>query len=173
VAFWRDVVESFLADVSDLARLCVCIVHLRVGPERFGWQIRCRDNPRVVWKSSRARVAQAAVGVALIAAGAYAVVVGNDSADSAGLRVFNACIAQKQLLVLVGHGNQHGVIETVTDRNSGALVGEVAADSRAHPIMLGGAAAATNRYVMSTASPLGRDASAIEECWDSYSPIAP
>jgi hypothetical protein len=125
----------------------------------------------VNWRGSRARAALVAIGVLVIAAGACAVVELSGSGDSGGLHVFNACIAQKQFLVLVGHGNRHGVIETVTDRKSGGLVAEVA-DNRADPMMLGGAAAVANRYVMSTATPLGRDASAIEECWDSYSPVA-
>jgi hypothetical protein len=119
------------------------------------------------------RLALFAISVAVIAAGAYAVIGVSDTGDSGGLGVFNACIDHKQFLVLVRHGNQHGVIEALRDRKSGALMGEVVPNHGPFPIMLGGAAAATNRYVMSTATPLGRDPSAIENCWDSYSPVAP
>jgi hypothetical protein len=142
-------------------------------PEALWLAIQCRDNHRVNWRSSRTRVTLLTIGLAVIAAGACAVVAVSDTGDSGGLRVFNACIAQRQFLLLVHHGNQHGVIETLRDRKSGALVGEIAANNRVPRSMLGGAAAATNRYLMSTATPLGRDPSAIEDCWDSYSPVAP
>lgn len=135
--------------------------------------IKRRDNHRVNRRGSRTRLTLLTTGLAVIAAGAYAVVAASDSGDSGGLGVFNACIDQKHFLVLARHGNQRGVIETLSDRKSGALAGEVAANNRVPRIMLGGAAAATDRYLMSTVTPLGRDASAIEDCWDSYSPVAP
>ena len=119
------------------------------------------------------RLAVLAIGVAVIAAGADAVIAVSNTDGKGGLSVFNACLDQRRFLVLVRHGNQHGVIETLRDRKSGALMGEVVPNTGPLPIMLGGAAAATNHYVMSTSTPLGRDPSAIENCWDSYSPVAP
>ncbi len=119
------------------------------------------------------RLALLAVGVAVIAAGAFGVIAVTNTGDNGGLGVFNACLGQNRFLVLVRRGNQHGVIETLRDRKSGALMGEVVPNTGPLPVMLGGAAAATIRYVMSTSTPLGRDPSAIENCWDSYSPVAP
>ena len=119
------------------------------------------------------RVALFAIGVAAIAAGTYAVVAVSDTGNGSGLSVFNTCIGQKPSLVLVRHGNPHRVIEVLRDRKSGALMGEVTANTGPFPIILGGAAAATDRYVMSTVKPLGPDPTAMEECWDSYSPPAP
>lgn len=124
-------------------------------------------------RSLRMRLALLTIGVVAIAASTYAVVSASNSGDSGGLGVFNACLSQKRFLVLVRHRNQHGVIETLRDRKSGALMAEVVPNTGPLPVMLGGAAAATSRYVMSTSTPLGRDPSAIENCWDSYSPVAP
>jgi hypothetical protein len=123
--------------------------------------------------SPRIRILLLAVTVAAIALGAYAAVALSTTGRSGGLGVFNACIDQKQFLVLARNGNRHAVIETLKDRKNGVLMGEVTHNTGPLPIMLGGAAAATNRYVMSTSTPLGRDPSAIEGCWDSYSPVAP
>jgi hypothetical protein len=70
-----------------------------------------------------------------------------------------------------GDGNS-SLVETIEDRVHDAVVGEVATN-RPPTTILGGAAAANGRYVMSTATPLGRDASAIERCWDRFFPVAP
>lgn len=129
----------------------------------------------VGWRRIRARVAIVATAAVVISMVAFAVgaFVGSrrDGGDSGGMAAFNACITQTRFLVLVRHGSGSSVIETVKDRGRGAVVGEVA--SGRTPATLGGAAAATGRYVMSTATPLGRDASAIEGCWDRVFPIAP
>lgn len=86
-----------------------------------------------------------------------------------GIAIFNNCITQARFLVLVPH-RQQPVIETIRDRGRGALVGQVVT-AGAGPT-LPGAAAATDQYLMSTPAPSGRDATAIEQCWDSYSPPA-
>jgi hypothetical protein len=91
--------------------------------------------------------------------------------SSGGVRGFNSCITGTRFLVLARHGRENDVVETITDRAGGAVVGEVAAGR--HPNTLGGAAAGNGRYVTSTATPLGRDATAIETCRDGFSPIAP
>jgi len=88
-----------------------------------------------------------------------------------GVAAVNACITQTRFLVLERRGSRNGVIETINDRVRGAGVGEVA--SGQVPTTLGGAVAADHGYVMSTATPLGRDATAIEGCWDRAFPIAP
>lgn len=88
-----------------------------------------------------------------------------------GLVAFNGCVRHTRFLALVRRGSNRGIIETIEDRARGTAQGEVA--SGRAPTMLGGAAAANGPYVMSTATPLGRDASAIERCWDRFFPIAP
>ena len=112
---------------------------------------------------------------AVISMVAFAVVAlvgsGGDGVNSGGVAAFNACITQTRFLVLVGHEPGNSVIETIKDRVPGAVVGEVA--SGRTPPTLGGAAAANGRYVMSTATPLGRDANAIEGCWDRVFPMFP
>jgi len=129
----------------------------------------------VGWRRLGARVAMVATAAAVISMVAVAVVVfvgsGRDSRNSDGVAAFNACISQTRFLVPARHGSGNRVIETIKDRVRGAVVGEV--DSGRTPTTLGGAAAANGRYVMSTATPLGRDATAIEGCWDRFFPIAP
>lgn len=115
-------------------------------------------------------VASAAALISMIGFGAFAVVA-SVGRGGGGVAAFNGCIRQTPFLVLVRHGSGSEVIETIKDRARGALVGQVASGRAA--TTLGGAAAANGRYVMSTATPLGRDASAIESCWDAEFPIAP
>ena len=88
-----------------------------------------------------------------------------------GVVAFNGCVRHTRFLALIRHGSKRGVIETIEDPARGTVQGDVAF-GRA-PTILGGAAAANGPYVMSTATPLGRDASAIERCWDRFFPIAP
>jgi hypothetical protein len=90
---------------------------------------------------------------------------------SGGLEVFNGCITHIRFLALARHQRDHGVVDTITDRSRDAVVGEVTTKRGSQT--LGGAAATNGRYVMSTAAPLGRDAGAIERCWDRYSPVDP
>jgi hypothetical protein len=97
--------------------------------------------------------------------------VGREGGNSGGLGAFNACITHTRFLVLVRHGYGSSVVATINDRLRGAVVGEVTTGRT--PSTLGGAAAENGRHVMSTATPLGRDASAIERCWDRFFPIAP
>lgn len=127
------------------------------------------------WLRLRASVAVVATAAAVISMGAFAILAfvgsGGDGGNSGGVGAFNACITQTRFLVLVRHGDGNSVVETIKDRVRDAVVGEIATDSP--PITLGGAAAANGRYVMSTATPLGRDATAIEGCWDRFFPIAP
>jgi hypothetical protein len=125
--------------------------------------------PAVGWRGSLAVVAIAGavifVGIRLLGGGG----------GRSGIATFYACIRETRFLVLVHEPRGGFVLEKITDRARGDLVGEVAVN-RAFPVasrpMLGGAAAATDRYLMSTATPDGRDASAIERCWDSFSPPA-
>lgn len=91
--------------------------------------------------------------------------------SSAGLSVFNACIARNHFLDLVRDRHATGFVEVINDRAEGAKVGEVTSGRAAS--ILGGAAASNGQFTMSTATPLGRDATAIERCWDQLSPIAP
>jgi hypothetical protein len=129
----------------------------------------------VDWRRLRARVAVVATAAAVISMGAFAVFAfvgsGGDGGNSGGVGAFNACITQTRFLGLVRHGYGNSFVETIKDRVRDAVVGEVATDRP--PTTLGGAAAANGRYVMSTATPLGRDATAIEGCWDRFFPIAP
>jgi hypothetical protein len=85
--------------------------------------------------------------------------------------VFNACIGRRQFLALARDRPGTNVIEVIDDRARGAKVGQVTSGRGGGT--LGGAAAGNGRFTMSTATPLGRDATAIERCWDQYSPVAP
>jgi hypothetical protein len=130
---------------------------------------------RMSWRRLGARVAAAVTAAAVISMSAFAVVAigggGRDSGNSGGLEAFNACITHTRFLVLVRYGHGNSVVATIKDRVRGAVVGEVTAGRTTST--LGGAAAGNGRYVMSTATPLGRDATAIERCWDRFFPIAP
>jgi hypothetical protein len=107
----------------------------------------------------------------MVVVGSVALVGGGDGGGRGAMAAFNGCIRQTPFLVLVRPGSGSGVIETIKDRGRGAVEGEVAS-GRASAI-LGGAAAGNGPYVMSAATPLGRDPSAIEGCWDRFFPIAP
>jgi hypothetical protein len=91
--------------------------------------------------------------------------------DAGDLVTFDVCVDHTQFLMTVRHGQGMGLVAIIRDRARHAVVGEI---SNRHPlVMLGGAAAAQGRYVMSTATPTGRDAGAIERCWDRISPVSP
>jgi hypothetical protein len=129
----------------------------------------------------RVVVVAGVVGVIwVVAVSAYALVAshtGGDTGGGGGLPAFNACIRQHRFL-LRRHSRSKGVVETIRDRASGALEGEVTTGSAMQagalePLVLGGAAAGGGRYVMSTVTPTGRDPYAIESCWDGPFPIAP
>jgi hypothetical protein len=139
-----------------------------------------RDNVRVRWRHLRGRVAVMATAAALVSMGAGVVVAFVGGGDSGGVGAFNACITQTRFLTLVRHGDGNSFIETIKDRVRGGVVGQVTAGRTPGRItpgrtlsILGGAAARDGRYVMSTATPLGRDATAIAGCWDRFFPIAP
>lgn len=137
------------------------------------------DNSGMSRRRLEARVLVAATAVAVLSIGVFASVafVRNSRGDgnsggrgkSGDVGPFNVCIAQTRFLVLVRDGYANGVVETIKDQAHGAVVGEVATGPA--PTRLGGAAAGDGRYVMSTATPLGRDASAIERCWDRFSQV--
>ena len=93
-----------------------------------------------------------------------------NSGGRGGLPAFNACIRQDRSLLLL-HSRSKGVVETIRDRASGVLEGEVTTGSAIlsgdlEPLMLGGAAAGGGRYTMSTVTPTGRAPYAIEGCWN-------
>jgi hypothetical protein len=120
-------------------------------------------------------VATAAV-ICMSAAAAAAVALGGCGATSgqggryrSGLEGFNTCINGDHSLALMRHRPGSRVIVTIMDRQHGTIVGEVATG---RTTTLGGAAAINGRYEMSTATPTGHDASAIERCWDRFFPIA-
>jgi hypothetical protein len=111
------------------------------------------------------RLAALATSVVLLGMGAVAVIVltgvGNGGGGEAG---FNACVANDRALVLAGHGSGDGAVEQITHRSRDGVVAMVSTGRS--PRTLGGAVAADGGYVMSTATPAGRDALAIEDCWD-------
>lgn len=94
---------------------------------------------------------------------------GSDGAGSTKLSSFQDCLDAHHFLVLTRHAQDKRVLVTIRDRARGTVVGEVASGKNA---VLGGAAAENGRYLMSTATPLGRDATAIEDCWDRVFPVA-
>jgi hypothetical protein len=115
---------------------------------------------------------------ALISMIAFAVVAVPGSGRDGGVAAVNACITQTRFLVLVRHGSGNNVIEMIKDRAHGAVVGELAVlpsdrEAEAFPVTLAGSGARNGRYVMATATPLGRDAAAIEGCTDRLFRIAP
>jgi hypothetical protein len=94
---------------------------------------------------------------------------GSDGAGNAKLSSFQDCVDARHFFVLTRQGPDTRVLVTIRDRARGTVVGEVATGKHA---TLGGAAAKNGRYLMSTATPLGRDAAAIENCWDHFFPVA-
>ena len=109
---------------------------------------------------------------AFISMGAVVVVVvAFGGSNSGGVGAFNACITQTRFLVLVRYGYGNSLVESIEDRVRDAAVGQVATDRPR--TSLGGAGAVNGRYDLSTATPVGRDATAIEGCWDRFFPIAP
>jgi hypothetical protein len=109
--------------------------------------------------------------VVLAIAALLALAGGGAGGGRGALSAFNGCVRQTPFLALMPSGSGSGVIERINDRARGDVEGEVASGRAA--AMLGGAAAGNGSYVMSTATPLGRDPSAIEGCWDRFFPIAP
>jgi hypothetical protein len=93
---------------------------------------------------------------------------GSDGGGSTKLSSFQDCLRTRPFLIVTVRGLDKGVLVTIKDRARGTVVGEVAT-GRSTP--LGGAAAKNGRYLMSTATPLGRDATTIEDCWDRFFPI--
>ena len=117
-------------------------------------------------------VASAAAVVAVVAV----LVVAFAARGSGGANGFNACISQTRSLVLTRHESGSQLIEMVKDRARGALVGEFARvpsvrAAEVFPATLAGAAARNGRYVMFTEIPVGRDAGAIELCFDRAFPL--
>jgi hypothetical protein len=129
------------------------------------------------WRRLGGRVAVVATAAAFVFTGTVVFVAfagsgnGTGGSGDGGIAAFNGCVTSTRFLVLVSHGPGNGLVETIKDRVHEAVVGEVATDRA--PTTLGGAAAGNDGYVMSTATPLGRDATAIERCWDRVFPIAP
>jgi hypothetical protein len=109
--------------------------------------------------------------VGIVSVSASALVASNGGSGAGGLPAFNACVRRAPFLLLVHHGSRDEILETIKDRARGSVEGEVGLGGGVTP--LGGAAAGDGRYVMSTTTPLGRDPSAIESCWDRGYPIAP
>jgi hypothetical protein len=127
-------------------------------------------------------VASVAAVILIVAVGAFAVVapVGRFGSRDGSVAAFNACIGQTRFLVLVRHGSGNKVIEMITDRANGAMVGEFAllpsvraAEALPTPFGIAGAGAANGRYVLFNRAPLGRDASAIERCGEPEFPVDP
>ena len=114
-------------------------------------------------------VATAAAVISMVALALVALVGGGGGRG--GIAAFNGCIRQTRFLVLARPGSGTGVMETIKDGARRGVEGEVTSGQA--PAILGGAAAANGPYVMSTATPLGRDARAIVGCWDRFLPIAP
>jgi hypothetical protein len=115
-----------------------------------------------------------AVTTALMGVAALVLIIASDHGESSsdGLAAFNSCVVQHRFLAVTRHRHSSVLIETIDDRGHHALVAQVAPNRPRHRNMLGGAAAADAGYLMSTATPLGRDATAIENCWDSVWPVA-
>ena len=122
----------------------------------------------MMWRRSGVRVAATVTVLVLIAIGMLWAIAFR---GPGGMKEFNACITGSRFLALVRHQDGSSVVETINDRAGRMVVGEVTVN-RTPPVMLGGAAAEDDGYVMSTATPLGRDAVTIEECWDRPFPVA-
>jgi len=130
-----------------------------------------RDNRSVAGsRASTPGLVAARIAVIFVCALVVIGCVAEHAGQSAGLGVFNACIGHSQFLTLARDRSGSKVLEVIDDRARDAKVAEVTSGRDAGT--LGGAAAGNDRFTMSTATPLGRDASAIERCWDRYSPIA-
>jgi hypothetical protein len=95
--------------------------------------------------------------------------------SSSATQAFNGCISQTRFLVLVQHGSGNNVNEMIKDRMRGVVVGDFAAlrserAAEAFPTTLAGSGARNGRYVVFTTVPVGRDATAIERCFDRVFP---
>jgi hypothetical protein len=122
----------------------------------------------VGWRRLGTRGAAAVTAVVAIALVAVVINALGHEPHGGGVATFNACIKRTRFLVLVRHGNSTSATETIDDRARGGEVGEVAIGRRAP--MVGVSASGNGRYVMSTATPVGRDASSIDGCWNSAFP---
>jgi hypothetical protein len=117
------------------------------------------------------RVAATVMVLILISMSVLTAIASRDGGRGGGMQEFNACVTGSRFLVLVRHGHGSSVVETIKDRARRAVVGEVTVN-RTPPVMLRGAAADNDGYLMSTATSLGRDALTIEGCWDRPFPVA-
>ena len=123
------------------------------------------------WRRLGGRAAVATVAAVVFMGTAVVVAFTGGSSGGGGIAAFNGCVTGTRFLVVVSDGPSNGLVETIEDRVHDGVVGEVATDRA--PTTLGGAAAGNDGYLMSTATPLGRDATAIERCWDGVFPVAP
>jgi hypothetical protein len=118
--------------------------------------------------------AAAVISVVAFAVVAFAVVAFAGRGGGAGA-AFNACISQTRFLVLARYASGSEAIEMIKDRAHGAVVGEFALlpserAAEAFSTTLAGSGAQNGRYVVFTTVPVGRDATAIELCFDRVFP---
>ncbi|MGH2844342.1 MAG: hypothetical protein ACRDKL_12285 [Solirubrobacteraceae bacterium] len=95
---------------------------------------------------------------------------------------FNACLSQKHFLVAKKYRSGHRVIDTIKDRATGVVVGELAVlpSLRAAETFTsttigppGGTGEGNGRMVLFTKAPTGRDTNAILTCSDPEFPVTP
>jgi hypothetical protein len=128
----------------------------------------------VGWPRLEVRVAMVASAAAVISVVAFAVVA-FAVRDGGARPAFNACISQTRSLVLGRHASGNKAIALIRDRAHGAVVGEFALlpserAAEAFSTTLAGSGAQNGRHVVFTTDPVGRDATAIELCFDRVFP---
>lgn len=117
----------------------------------------------------------ALTAVALSGCGGGAPAVGHGPGQP---EAFNSCVRQTRFLVVVPHRSGTTVIELIKARGHSAVVGGFAALPSARaanlfPTANAGSGARNGRYVMFTTVALGRNASAIQDCFDRFFPPSP
>lgn len=119
----------------------------------------------------RRRIISALAIATLVAAVAISLFVASDG-HGPGVSTFNACLSHKPFLTTTVRLSNHRVVDTIRDRASGSVVGELAmlptvrarenfSTTRWLPA---GSGSANGRFLLLTHSPAGRDAQAMFTC---------
>lgn len=127
--------------------------------------------PRSAERTLRRKMMSAVAIATLVTAVAIVVVLANDG-HGPDVSTFNACLSRKPFLTTTVRRSNGRVIDTISDRASGEVVGKFAMflTSRAAKIYTStigppsGSGSANGRFLLLTRSPDGRDAQAMFTC---------
>lgn len=127
--------------------------------------------PRLVERMWRRRTVSGVVIVTLVAVVAVVVVVANGG-HGPDVSTFNSCLSREPFLTTVVRRSDGRVVDTISDRASGEVVGKFAmfltsGAARAYSSPIGppsGSGSANGRFLLLTRSPVGRDAQVMFTC---------